>query len=337
MPARRPTVALAMAADLPGRLFTAGRWERLRALADLCGDGALTDFTAAPARAVLARTEVLVTGWGCPVLDAAALAAAPALRAVLHAAGSVKGHVGAAAWERGLLVSTAAEANAGPVAEYTVAMILLAGKGVPAAAAAYRRRRERVDLLREFPGVGNHRRRVGLVGASRVGRRVIELLRPYDLEVTVSDPYLDEAEARRLGVRTAELDALLSGSDLVSLHAPLTARTRGLIDGRRLALLRDGAVLVNTARGGLVDHGALVRELVSGRIGAVLDVTEPEVLPAGSPLFELDNVVLTPHIAGAQGNELARLADAVLDELARYAAGLPLAHPVGESDLARIA
>ena len=167
--------------------------------------------------------------------------------------------------------------------------------------------------------------------------RVIELLRPHDLEVTVSDPYLDEAEARRLGVRTAELDALLRDSDLVSLHAPLTERTRGLIDGRRLALLRDGAWLVNTARGALVDHPALVRELVRGRISAVLDVTEPDVLPAGSPLFGLDNVVLTPHIAGAQGNELYRLADTVLDELARYAAGLPLAHPVTRADLDRIA
>ncbi len=337
MPARRPRVALAMAADLPGRLFTAERWERLRALAELCDEPVLTDFTAASARAVLARTEVLLTGWGCPVLDGAALAAAPRLRAVLHAAGSVRGHIGAAAWERGLRVSTAAGANAGPVAEYTVAMILLAGKGVPAAAAAYRRRRERIDLLREFPGVGNHGRRIGLVGASRVGRRVIELLRPHDLEVTVSDPYLDEAEARRLGVRTAELDALLRDSDLVSLHAPLTERTRGLIDGRRLALLRDGAWLVNTARGALVDHPALVRELVRGRISAVLDVTEPDVLPAGSPLFGLDNVVLTPHIAGAQGNELYRLADTVLDELARYAAGLPLAHPVTRADLDRIA
>src|SRR5205823_13361354 len=135
------------------------------------------------------------------------------------------------------------------------------------------------------------------------GRRVIALLRPFDFDVVVSDPSLDQAQARELGVQLAELDDLLRASHIVSLHAPSLPSTHQLIDRRRLGLMRDGATLINTARGALVDQAALSDELVAGRINAVLDVTEPWVLPADSPLCSLPNVVLTPHIAGALGVE----------------------------------
>jgi phosphoglycerate dehydrogenase-like enzyme len=110
-----------------------------------------------------------------------------------------------------------------------------------------------------------------------------------------------------------------------------------MLDRDRLALVPDGGVLINTSRGALVDHVALTAELVSGRLGAVLDVTEPEPLPAASPLYDLPNVFLTPHIAGSLGNELARLGRTVVDELALLNAGLRPAHQVRHSDLARSA
>jgi phosphoglycerate dehydrogenase-like enzyme len=166
---------------------------------------------------------------------------------------------------------------------------------------------------------------------------VIELLRPFDLRVLVSDPYFGEAEAAQLGVERRALDELLACADVVSLHAPALPSTRHLLDRRRLGLLRDGAVLVNTARGSLVDHDALLAELRAGRISAVLDVTDPEPLPADSPLFTLPNVVLTPHIAGALGTEVRRLGDLAIEELARYAAGRPFAHPLVAADLDRVA
>ena len=123
----------------------------------------------------------------------------------------------------------------------------------------------------------------------------------------------------------------------MSLHAPSLPETRHLLDARRLALLRDGAVLVNTARGALVDGDALTAELVAGRIDAVIDTTEPEILPADSPLYELPNVFLTPHIAGAMGTETRRSRPSPLDEIERLARGEPLAHEVRLEDLARIA
>jgi phosphoglycerate dehydrogenase-like enzyme len=326
-----------MAADLPGRLFSPSQWARLHKLAELREGTVLTEFTSPAARAVLAETEVLITGWSSPHLDEAALDAAPRLRAVLHAAGTVKSHLSPECWRRGLLVSTAAQANAEPVAEYTLAMILLALKRVRAATDLYREQRRYIDVLREFPGIGNHERLVGLVGASRIGRRVAELLRPFSLDLAMADPYLGPEEARRVGVRLLPLDELLSECELVSLHAPAIPATRHMIDTRRLALLRDGAVLLNTARGSLVDQDALVAELVSGRIEAVIDVTEPEVLPPDSPLYTLPNVWLTPHLAGAQGGEVHRLAEVVLEELERYATGRALAHPVHADELDRIA
>ena len=139
---------------------------------------------------------MILSSWGSPSLDAPALAAAPRLRALVHAAGSVKPYVTEALWRREIVVSSAAAANAIPVAEFTLAMILLANKRAFRLARSYRQRRARLDLLAEVPEAGNYAKTVGIVGASRIGRRVIELLRPHDLSVLVSDPYLDAATAR---------------------------------------------------------------------------------------------------------------------------------------------
>ncbi|WP_449350259.1 hydroxyacid dehydrogenase [Streptomyces shaanxiensis] len=317
-------------------LFPPPLMARLRSLVRIDPALVVRDFGDPEAAEVLAGAEVLITGWGCPPVDARALAAAPGLRALLHAGGSVRDWVGEAVWERGIAVSSAVDANALPVAEYTLAAILLSGKD------AFRfQQRFRAEHAFPAPGdyaaVGNVGRRVGIIGASRVGRRVLELLRPFDFALSLYDPYVDASEAAALGAVTLPLDELLRTSDIVSLHAPDTPETYRLLDRRRLALIPDGGVLVNTSRGALVEPGALQDELVSGRIGAVLDVTEPEPLPADSPLYRLPNVFLTPHIAGSLGNELERLGRTVVEELALLGAGSPLAHGVRRADLAHSA
>ncbi|MFJ9154134.1 hydroxyacid dehydrogenase [Streptomyces sp. NPDC102270] len=290
------------------------------------------DFSEPAARAALAEAEVLITGWGCPHIGAEALAVAPRLHTVLHAAGSVRSLIGEEAWQRGLTVSSAVQANALPVAEYTLAVILFAGKD--AFSLRDRFRTEHVyPAPTDFADVGNLGRRVGVIGASRVGRRVLELLRPFDFSVSLYDPYVDETEAAALGAVPLSLEDLLRTSDIVSLHAPDIPQTYRMLDRDRLTLIRDGGVLINTSRGALIDPEALTDELVSRRISAVLDVTEPEPLPAGSPLYQLPNVVLTPHIAGSLGNELERLGRTVVDELARLASGLQLAHAIRRADL----
>ncbi|MFD5555094.1 hydroxyacid dehydrogenase [Streptomyces sp. NPDC127068] len=326
-----------MAPEVRDALFDDETLTLLTQVADTDPALVVTDFHDPAVAPALARAEALLTGWECPPLDARALELMPRLRTVVHAAGSVKHHITDACWQRGITVASAAGANAVPVAEYTVAMVLLAGKGVLPAAAAYRAKRTWISPIDTIGRGGNYRRTVGVVGASRIGRRVIELLRPYDLEVLLYDPYVDTEQAAELQVRTVDLDVLARSSDVVTIHAPQLPSTHHLFDAQQLSRMPDGATLINTARGSLVDTEALTAELVSGRLNAVLDVTHPEVLPASSPLYELPNVLLTPHVAGSLGNELTRMARAAVDELARYAAGLPFADPVRPDALARSA
>ncbi|MCI4085095.1 hydroxyacid dehydrogenase [Streptomyces sp. MMS21 TC-5] len=338
MARRRPRTLLAMAPGLRSRLLDDAATRRLREVADVEPEFVLDDYAGPGAAAALAQAEILLTCWGAPAVDARTLAAAPRLRAVVHAAGSVKQIVTDACWERGIVVSSAALANSLPVAEYTVAMVLLSNKNVLRLREDYRAARgRRPDRHQGHGPIGNYRRRVGIVGASRIGRRVIELLAPYDLELVVYEPYMNTEQAAGLGARGVGLDELCRTCDVVSLHAPELPETRAMIDRRRLALMRDGATLINTARGSLVDGSALTAELTSGRLNAVIDVTEPEVLPADSPLYDLPNVLLTPHIAGSLGNELHRMADSAIEEIARYGAGLPFAHAVRREDLHRTA
>ncbi|MEV8590750.1 hydroxyacid dehydrogenase [Streptomyces sp. NPDC051180] len=328
---RRPRALFAMARHHRDALFPPAETRRLLASVDIDPDHVSQDLCREPA---LEEAEILVTSWGCPVVDEEVLARAPALKAIVHAAGSVKHHVTPACWERGIAVSSAAAANAVPVAEYTVAAILFANKRVLDIGALYRRHRAPLDWSRLYPGFGNHRRTVGVVGASLVGRKVLELLRPHDLDLLLSDPHVDPVQAAGLGARLVELDELVAASDVVSLHAPALPETRHLLDARRLSLMRDGTTLVNTARGSLVDTEALTAQAVAGRLHAVIDVTEPEVLPTASPLYSLPNVLLTPHIAGSLGGELLRISGSALDEVERYCSGRPFAHPVHHAALA---
>lgn len=337
-PARR-SAAMAMRPATASALFAGEARGRLLDLVDIDPDLVLADLRSPAARTALADAEVLITGWGCPLIDESALQAAPRLRAIVHTAGSVKNLVTEACWRRGIQVASAAAANAVPVAEYTVAAILFANKRVLHARDEYARLRDSdTDWHARLAGAGNYRRRVGIVGASRIGRRVIALLNGgFDMELLLSDPYLEPAEADRLGVRLAGLPELFATCDTVSIHAPLLAQTAGMITRALLAAMPDGATLINTARGDLIDQQALEEELLSGRIGAVLDVTTPEALPAASPLYTLPNVLLTPHIAGSMGNEMGRMADFALNELERWTRDLPFADPVHRAAWDRIA
>ena len=312
--------------ELAERIFGSGLLA-LRELVPRLSAVVLTELTSEAARAALARADVLVTGWGIPPLSAADLAAAPALRAVLHAGGQASSVVPAAAWESGLAIGNAGAANAVPVAEYSLAMILLAGAAAFEAREVYRLRRSRIDREAQFPGAGNYGCVVGIVGASRIGRLVIQLLRAHDVEVIVYDPYVPHAAIRDLGARPAELYELMAQSDVISLHPPLNDETRGLIGRECFTSMKTGATIINTSRGAVIDQASLISELRSGRIRAILDVTDPEVLEPGNPLYDLPNVFLTPHIAGSKGRELRRIGLHVARELSRLSLGEPLKFP----------
>ncbi|MEU0878806.1 hydroxyacid dehydrogenase [Lentzea sp. NPDC005914] len=297
----------------------------LDALRAICDFGPITRTPAE-----LPDVDLLITGWGCPPITAEVLANLPGLKAIVHTAGSVKGFVTDACWDRGIVVSSAASANALPVAEYTLAMILLNGKRVLERARDYRATQQ-IDHYDVPPTLGNYGATVGILSASMIGRRVIELLRPYDLHVLVHDPFVTEVD----GAESVSLAELFRRSDVVSVHTPLLPETRGLVSRELLALLRDDAVLINTARGAVIDQDALVDEV--SRIRAVLDVTDPEVLPPGHPLWRSENVLITPHLAGSQGNEWVRLGRHAADEVRRWVNGEPFSTPVPAQRRERIA
>ncbi len=320
----RPESLLVMDRETMQAQFGPEELTRLRAIATL-GDPPWTDeLDSAPVRRRLAQVEVLITSWGCPRLDESVLAAAPKLRAVLHAAGSVRQHVTGAVFDRGILVTTAAAVNAEPVAHYTLAAILWSFKKVPFLAADARRFRDDWSYRERRGELSGRHRTIVVVGFSRVGRQVVKLLRHLELgRVLVVDPTVDPEPVIAAGAEPATLEQALPVADVLSLHAPSLPQTHHLIGAAELAALPEGAVLVNTARGALVDTAALERACVSGRVYAILDVTDPEPLPAASPLYDLPNVLLTPHVAGSLGSETRRMSAAALDELERYAAGLP--------------
>jgi phosphoglycerate dehydrogenase-like enzyme len=332
--ADRPTAVLAMGLDVAPAVFPPGLRERLRRCVDLTDEPLTGSLTGTEAGAVLADTQLLITGWGCPPLAADVLALAPRLQAIVHSAGSVKSLVTEAVWERGLLVSSAADANAGPVVDYTVAVITLASKRALSTAARYG---ESWPAFSEREGADG--RTVGIIGASRIGRGVLARLSASDSDyrLLLADPYVTRREAASLGAELVPLDELCGRSSVVSIHAPQLPETLHLMDAAMLALVPDGATVVNTARGSLLDTDALTRECASGRLDAFLDVTDPEPLPSGHPLLTLPNVLTTPHLAGAQGSEVRRLGVYAVEEAERFARGEPLRGGLGRADLTRLA
>ena len=331
----RPTVALSMHGCLERYALRPEHLDAISEVAVLLAPDAIESLPADRAEAVLAEADVLLGHWGCARLDDAFLERAPRLRMLAYAAGTLRDVVTPATFRRLERVTSAAAANAVPVAEFAVGAILWSNKDAFREAA--RLRGETVPTVRRRHPVGNLDKRVGIVGASHVGREAIRLLAPYRLDVVVADPYLTEDEARALGVVRVELDELLATSDVVSLHAPALPSTERMIAAPQLARMLDGATLVNTARGVLVDHEALVAEVATGRLTAVLDVTDPEPLPDDHPLLHLPGCVVTPHLAGSQGTELNRLAELAIEEISRFAAGQPARHAVTADDLDRIA
>lgn len=334
----RPKLAFAMAPSRTKYVFDAEALAQLEACCDVLSPTPLDDFSTPTARSLLSQAEVLVTGWGCPNVTAEVVAASPRLRLIAHAAGTVKYTLAPAVYDAGITVTHAADANAVPVAEYTLAAIIFANKRAFQLRELYRAdpTRDSSYALMDEP-IGNYRRTIGLIGASRIGRKVARFLEPFDYQVLLYDPYLYPSDPLAQRARIVDLDTLMAEADVVSVHAPLLPSTMGMIGARELALMQDGAALINTARGAIVDQGALLAELMSGRIHAVIDVTDPEIPAAHSPLFSLPNVFLTPHIAGAVGTERLRLGQLVVNEVQRFVARQPLHFAIEPAILERLA
>ena len=334
----RPKLIFAFDPDKTEHVFEADTLDRLGRTCTILSPAPLTSFASPEARLLLGEAEILVSGWGCPILSPDVLRAAPSLKLIAHAAGTVKYTIDPLAYEKGIRVTHAAEANAVPVAEFTLAAILFANKRVFELRDLYRAdptRRTTYQLMDQK--IGNFRRTVGLVGASRIGRKVAAMLAGFDLNVLLYDPFVEAGDPIAMQAELIDLDTLMARSDVVSVHAPSLPSTKRMIGAAQLGRMKDGAAFINTARGALVDEAALVAELQTGRIQAVIDVTDPEIPPSDSPLFSLPNVFLTPHVAGAIGTERARLGLMAVEEIERYTRGEALLYEIEPALLERLA
>ena len=273
-------------------------------------------------RAEIARADALMTTWHSPFLRAGMFGESPRVRLIAHCGGEVKSRVAEEVFDL-VTVTNAAGPMAAPVAEMALALVLTLVRRLPQYAAEMR---AGVVRTNEYVSEGEtvRGRKIGLVGFGRIGRSFAELVAPLGAELLVADPYCPASAVAALGGRLTSLEELLRACSVLVLAAGLTQETRHMLDARRLSLMPDGAYLINVARGGLLDMGALLAELRAGRITAALDVTDPlEPLPPGHELRRLPNGLLTPHIA-AGGIEMRRAVGGVaVEEVVRFFKGEP--------------
>lgn len=245
----------------------------------------------------------------------------PNLKAIFYAAGSVR-YFAESYFKRNVRIFSAYAANAIPVAEYSVAQILLANKGfyqssILAKAGNYEEA-HKVSLAH----CGNYDAKVGIIGAGMIGKKVIELLKPYKLNILVYDIFMSKEQARDMGVTKVDLDTLFSECDVVSNHLANVPATVGVLTKELFAKMKPNSTFINTGRGQQTDEEGMLEVLEARKdISAVLDVTITEPPVAESKFYTLENVFLTPHIAGSQANEVQRMSELVVDELERYLKG----------------
>ncbi len=275
-------------------------------------------------RAALREADALVTTWDSPKFDERLLALAPRLRIVSHCGGEVKGRFARPLFER-LTIANAPGPMAHLVAELAVAFLLMAVRRVDEYREALRRPANRIYETLHLEGAGPETlagRTIGLLGFGRIGREAARLLRPFGPRLLVCDPYVPAAEVRRSGARKVRLPRLLRDSEHLVVAAALTDATRGLLDRAALRRLRDGATVVNVARGGIVDLAALTAEVRAGRLRCAIDVTDPlEPLPVRHPLRRMRGAILTPHVGAAAVEVRRAMADIVLESLERFFRG----------------
>ena len=276
---------------------------------------------------------MILSGWGMAKMDEAFLAAAPKLKAVFYGAGSIRYFMTDAAWDRGILVTSAYAANAIPTAEFALAQILYALKRGWYLRAGHRARGA-------LPEKDAGARRVWQQGGPDLAGHDRQLrgraAAAFDVEVLAYTS--SEAKAARLGARRCSLDEIFTQCDVVSLHTPWIPETVGMITGAHLASMKQNATFINTARGAVVREEEMIAVLQQRPdLFAVLDVTYPEPPVEGSPLYTLPNVVLTPHIAGSLDNECRRMGRYAVRELGHYLKEEPQDWEITREAAARLA
>ena len=285
------------------------------------------------------KVEMIFSTWGMPTMTEEEIKKyLPSLKCVFYAAGSVQ-KFARPFLNTGVKVFSGWAANAVPVAEVTVAQIILSNKGYYRTSRYFHKdgNRDRAKAISAaYPG--NYGETVGIIGAGMIGKLVIKMLRSYNLKVLVFDPFLPDEKAEELGVERCELPTLFERSFVVSNHLANNAETVGMLNYSLFSKMRENAVFINTGRGAQVVEEDLVRILTERPdLTALLDVTDPEPPVENHPFYTLENCRLTPHIAGSIGDEVCRMGEYMLEEYKAYVSASPTKYEVSEEMLETMA
>ena len=318
----------AMFYDYPvgdGAVYGQGRRERVEMLTDLYPEVVTAENFEIHA-AALANVEVIFATWGMPSFTQRHLNAMPNLKAVFYAAGNVKAFA-PPLLERDVILVSAWNVNAIPVAEMCLSQILLSLRGYFRATRNYRQ--FKTVEAKQSPRSGVNGETIGLLGLGKIATRLCQLLASYPVRVIAYDPMVSLERAVDLGVELVTMDQVFARAQVVSNHIPDIETTRGVIDAAQFQRMRDGATFINTGRGAQVVEADLLKVFRERRdLTALLDVTWPEPPVSDSPFWDLENVIISPHISGTIGDEVTRLADCAIEEFERWVAGLPLRYQV---------
>lgn len=292
-----------------------------------------TDFDSiAP---LIKDADAVVTSWGNSPIDEKCLELCPNLKLLVHAAGSVKPVVSEALWKKGVRVTASANVLSMGVSETALGFTIAASKNFFAHnenlhnggwAEGKENIRELYDLT------------VGVIGGGWAGRHYIELMQAFDVDILLYDPFISEEKAEAMGAKKASLEEVLKESDIISIHAPQIPETYHMFNADTLKLMKKDAVLINTARGTIIDENALYEHMKAGNLKyACLDVTDPEPPAVDNPLRTLKNCIMTPHLAGLANNGLKKIGQHVCEEIESFIADSSLSTEVTEEMLARMA
>ena len=329
MTSSKPVVVAAIQPDSRASVFTREAEGSLAEVAQVVNLGRDAKFTAEQLAAALPSAQGVITCWGTPLISAAMARQAKSLKVIAHAAGSLRSVVEKEVLALPIQITSQAAAIAMPVAEYTVGLIL-AGLRLTwrqdrllQASREWHASYPPANLCWELAG-----RTVGVISLSRVGQLVAKKLAALEAKVIAYDPYAAAGVCAAHGAEKVELEDLFDRSTIVTMHAPVTDETRRMVGAPLLGRLADGSLLVNTARGVLFDQQALEAELVSGRLRAAIDVTDPEPAPKDCRLYGLQNVLVTPHQAGHSVEARRRQGRGAVEDVIKVLAGQRLAHAV---------
>lgn len=330
---RKPLVFVALPERLYRLFFSPEVEGHLHSFADVTRNETDRDLSEEEMSERVREVAGAIFGWEGGGLTKRNIAQAKRLKIIGQAGGTVKHIDSEAALARGIVIVHSAPAMSTSVAEFALALILNCLHDITFYDRLIRARQEGrvLPLGRELTG-----KRVGLIGFGLIGQKLSGLLAPFDVEILVYDPYVSEEVIVDLGASRASLEEVLTTSDVVSVHAGLTSETYHLLDRGRLDLLRPGVILVNTARGDIVDQEALVEKLKEGRLRAALDVFSEEPLPVSYELRDLDNVILTPHRAAYTEEAYDLLGRLVVEDFARFFSGQTPLHLLTKERLLRM-